>query len=257
MKLHHTSVRRFVTAVLLLLFVVAIAAGDLAQVQAREPAGNLGPGGLAQIGGFIFVDINGDGIQDGGEKTGIANVPVFLTNLEMGEVISVFSSPTGYYMASVLPGTWEVYVPENLPGRRRSTAPITVVVEPGDQINDVNFGYVAPTDVTVASFTVERRFGVNRVQWGTVMEARLDGFRVWRAVDGEFIYTPISGIIPAANSPTGAEYTWLDTNVEEGVAYWYMIQSLPDEQMFGPVYADAQGQGATDTQRLFIPFFIR
>lgn len=161
MNLPHNPVRRFVTLALLLMLALAVTAADIAGVQAR-----LAPAGLGQIGGFIFVDIDGDGMQSGDEKTGIANVPVFLTNLEMGEVISVFSSPTGYYNASVLPGTWEVYVPENLPGRRRSTAPITVVVEPGDLINDVNFGYVAPTDVTVATFTVERRLGVNRVQWG-------------------------------------------------------------------------------------------
>lgn len=263
MRYSNSATRSMINLLLLLAILLAGMAVTFSPVQAREPgedgalASGLAPEGLGQIGDFIFVDIDGDGIQDGNEQTGVGNVPIFLQSLETGEMISVFSSPTGYYAASVLPGTWEVSVPENLPGRRRSTAPITVIVEPGDVVNDVDFGYVAPTDVTLASFAVERVTGANKVQWGTIVEARLDGFKIWRAEDGEYQYLPVSGVIPATNSPTGASYAWLDVNIEEGVDYWYMLQSLPDEQMFGPVFVGAQTQQSSSNERVFLPLFIR
>jgi hypothetical protein len=103
--------------------------------------------------------------------------------------------------------------------------------------------------VQLVSFTAARDGDAVRLRWTTAAEENQEGFRVWRATAAQGPYVPVSGLIPAANSPTGAGYEWVDFGAVPGVSYWYKLESLPDGQFFGPVSV-GQEEGL---RRLFIP----
>uniref|UniRef100_UPI00286D1290 beta strand repeat-containing protein n=1 Tax=Salinibacterium sp. TaxID=1915057 RepID=UPI00286D1290 len=132
---------------------VNLAAGvaDLAQ--------DFGYAGTASIGDFVWLDRDGDGVQDGGE-IGIKGASVTLTWLGVDGVAgggddAVFTTTTDdnglYLFDNLLPGAYSVAVVGGLPaavtnsfdrdGNNNSVTPVTVAA--GDSIRDVDFGYDA------------------------------------------------------------------------------------------------------------------
>ena len=113
------------------------------------------------IGDFVWLDLNGDGVQDGGAELGISGVTVdlYLDNDSSGTVTAGDSlvgtettDGTGAYdFTNVVPGDYLVTVtdtagaipPSNLTG---GSDPTVVLLSSGQDFNDADFGY-QPTAV--------------------------------------------------------------------------------------------------------------
>lgn len=89
---------------------------------------------LAEIRGTVFLDADGDGVQSASES-GLARVYVRIVSEETGQVVEVFSDPTGSFgFAEFLPGRYRVeLVQESLPARHEPTTPtvLEVFLSPG------------------------------------------------------------------------------------------------------------------------------
>ena len=108
------------------------------------------------IGDFVWLDLDGDGVQDGGAEAGIAGVTVDLYNDVDGSgtvtggdtlVGTETTDGTGAYdFTDVVPGAYVVTVtdtgavipPSNLTG---GTDPDPVVLSAGEDFNGADFGY--------------------------------------------------------------------------------------------------------------------
>ncbi len=113
----------------------------------------------ATIGDFIWNDLNGDGVQDGGE-TGISGVTVFLDAnangiLDGGETSAVTDGSGAYDFSNLATGTYEVTVDETtvtsgfvLTG---GTNALTVNLAAGEDYNDADFGY-QQQDASIGDF---------------------------------------------------------------------------------------------------------
>ncbi len=118
----------------------------------------------ASIGDFVWNDLNGDGVQDGGE-TGISGVTVFLdlnTNgsYDGGEPSDVTDANGAYDLTNLPTGTYSVQVNASTlpPGVALSTSalPLSVSLAAGEDYNDGDMGYRA---VPVAAFSSDTQFG--------------------------------------------------------------------------------------------------
>ncbi|MCX7852012.1 MAG: hypothetical protein N2383_04435, partial [Caldilineales bacterium] len=215
------------------------------------PNNDFGNVAFGSIGDFIFLDSNGNGVQNPGETVGIANVLVTVTNLDTGQVFTTTSGVSGFYLVDrLIPGNYRVDVPANLPGLVRTTpSPHFVTLALNQDYLLADFGYIAPTSVQLIHFAAVRDGDAVLLRWATAAEVDQEGFRVWRATSAQGPYAPVSGVIAAANNPNGASYEWADLSAAPGVTYWYKLESLPDGQLFGPVSV-GQEEGL---KRLFIP----
>jgi hypothetical protein len=215
------------------------------------PDNDFGNVAFGSIGDFIFLDSNGNGVQNPGETVGIAHVLVTVTNLDTGQVFTTTSGVNGFYLVDgLIPGNYRVDVPASLPGLVRTTpSPHVVTLALNQDYLQADFGYIAPTAVQLAQFSAVRDGDAVRLRWVTAAETNQEGFRVWRATSAAGPYAPVSGVIPASNQPNGAVYEWADLSAVPGVSYWYRLESLPDGQWFGPVSVGAED----GLRRLFIP----
>lgn len=84
------------------------------------------------------------------------------------------------------------------------------------------------TPVTLVAFTARTVRGDIKVIWETAAEIDTAGFHVWRRVATDEEFEKITGkMIPGQGNPfSGAAYSWLDTNVEPGVNYWYKLEDI-------------------------------
>ncbi|MCO6450571.1 MAG: DUF11 domain-containing protein [Caldilineales bacterium] len=211
------------------------------------------------IGDFIYLDSNGNGVQDPSETTGIGSgVPVTLTDAVNNVISTTIAGPTGYYtFTNILPGTFKVIVPSTISGvTLTSVNPINVTLISGQTYLDADFGYIAPTAVGIVSFTAMAEAAGVRLYWQTSLEQDLDGFVVLRSTAIDGAYKAISDLIPAMNDPSGASYEWLDTSVDFESLYWYRLQAQPDGEIFGPI-PGREDPGSGGSNRLFVPFIVR
>jgi uncharacterized surface anchored protein len=97
------------------------------------------------IGDFVWLDTDGDGIQDAGEA-GIPGVSVTIT-LPNGTTTVVVTDANGNYTYTGVPGTYTVTVPTTgANGETLSTAATqTFVLTSGETNLNFDFGYVPPT----------------------------------------------------------------------------------------------------------------
>jgi hypothetical protein len=108
------------------------------------------------------------------------------------------------------------------------------------------YGAEGPTAVTLASFEAAPVGGNILVEWETAMEIDTVGFNLYRSEWPGGPYTRLNAsLIPgqALGAPFGAEYAWLDENVQPGTAYYYKLEDVEvggKRTMHGPVSASAQ-----------------
>ena len=113
----------------------------------------------ATIGDFVWNDLNGDGVQDGGEP-GLAGVTVFLdlnSNgvLDAGEPFDTTNAAGAYDITNLATGTYSVRVDTSTvpAGFVLITAnnPLSVSLAAGEDFNDADFGY-QQQDATIGDF---------------------------------------------------------------------------------------------------------
>ena len=96
---------------------------------------------LGSIGDYVWMDANGDGIQDAGE-TGIPNVTITLTYPD-GSTVTTSTDGEGFYLFNNLPeGTYNVTVGEGPAGTELTTTDnYDVTLAAGEDYMDADFGF--------------------------------------------------------------------------------------------------------------------
>lgn len=95
--------------------------------------------------------------------------------------------------------------------------------------------------VTLVSFTTTPKDGQVQLDWQTASEIDFAGFFVRRSTDESGAYSRISPFIPTeGDSIVGANYSYLDSEVVNGITYYYQLEAVNNDQssdLFGPVSA--------------------
>ncbi|NOZ73381.1 MAG: S8 family serine peptidase [Chloroflexi bacterium] len=209
--------------------------------------------------GVIYIDSNGNGVHDTNETIGIANVLVTLTNLDTFDSVTVLSDSAGAYtFDSLVPGTYTLKTPSLIPGFT-PTGPTTQEVTVGidEVVSDASVGYINPTNISLASFTVQQSSQGIKLNWTTARETNQTGFIVWRSLGADGTYKPVSPLIQAENNEMGASYQWIDISVEGDGSYWYKLESVPDGEFFGPIFSGYSLPQPETTSTIFAPFIMR
>lgn len=99
---------------------------------------------LGTIGDFVWLDTDGDGIQDAGE-VGIAGVTIYVIDPSTGDTIATaITDATGHYLVNVEPGTYTVVVVP-IDGYDNTTPTTwTATVTPDGYDLDNDFGFILP-----------------------------------------------------------------------------------------------------------------
>ncbi|MBN2389862.1 MAG: DUF4082 domain-containing protein [Anaerolineae bacterium] len=97
-------------------------------------------------------------------------------------------------------------------------------------VDDVTITYNnVPTAVTLAWFTATAEENRVYLEWETAIELDNLGFNLYRSETVEGPYTKLNTVlIPTQNpgSVFGAIYTWLDTDVQPGITYYYKLEDI-------------------------------
>ena len=187
---------------------------------------DFGDANFAQLGDFAYVDTNGNGQQDSGENTGLANVPITVTGHTVTGVDVVITTTTdangNYLVEHLVPGTYTVTVGSTAGYQLTSPNPQTTTLEPGESDLDVDFGFISPTAVQLSSLTAESAAGPRVVlKWSTVSEEGNDGFVILRSLKAKGPWSEIGRVPGVAVGGGGADYQFVDEKVKAGKTYWY------------------------------------
>lgn len=95
--------------------------------------------------------------------------------------------------------------------------------------------------VTLARFSASAGEDRIFIDWETATEFDTAGFYVQRSLEESGSYQDVSPFFPAVGfGATGAEYQFVDTDVQVGTTYYYKLRVINNdqtEQLFGPVHA--------------------
>ena len=130
----------------------------------------------ASIGDFVFSDLNGDGIQDGGEP-GLGGVVVNLLDAGGAQIASTVTGPAGDYAFIVAPGTYEVEFVA--PGGSAFSSPNQGGDDSVDSDADAITGRTGPIVISGSTPDIS-------VDAGLVAPATLGDF-VWQDINGDGI----------------------------------------------------------------------
>ncbi len=192
----------------------------------------------ASLGSIVWFDTDRDGVRDAGE-VGVQSVRVTLYDAAGNPVATALTDSTGYFQfVNLAPGTYSVGFSNLPPGHTFTqmnqgddasdsdvnpatgfTAQITLV--PGQNNPTLFAGIVeiAPTAITLASFTATRDGDSVVVRWSTTSEVNTWGFDLYRSADGQRAsavkVTP--ELIPGkGRGLNGASYSWTDKDAKGG-----------------------------------------
>ena len=207
-----------------------------------------------RVGGFIWVDVNGDGVEDPGETTGLDNVPMQITGTDIiGTAVNLTRNTSqGQYLESdLLPGTYTVTALPAFGGYALTTTPAfktTTLTTSRTEDLTLNFGYAYPTGVMVQAFRAASRQGQVKLNWG-ILGGEAEGFRVWRADNpqgaGQELLTPAP-----VTSADGVSFEYADATATAGQTYWYWLEHASGSQWTGPVGVTAKSGAEI---KIFIP----
>jgi len=115
---------------------------------------------------------------------------------------------------------------------------IWVYPEPTTGLSPLEF----PTVVELSSFTARGESNCVKVEWVTKTELDNEGFNLWRSGerDGEYIRINPYFIPAKGEAGFGAEYSYTDYDVQNGVIYYYKLEDIDiygHSTFHGPVSA--------------------
>ncbi len=208
------------------------------------------------ISGQIWVDLNLDGQRQPSETTGISGAPVRVRNLSTQGVVETLTGAQGQYSVGSLPGgAYEVSVGD-LMGYIGTTPTTVNVTLSYAQAATADFGFIAPTAVTVQGLTVTPANNALRLSWQVRESGAGTEWNVLRAT-GATRQPKSVNAAPVLGTITGTdvvEYTFDDTSVTAGQVYWYWLRNAFTGELYGPVQATARAGGAIAA---FLPFVTR
>jgi len=191
----------------------------------------------AAVGGMVWLDVSQDGAQQPEETQGIPNALVQVFDPYRAKLAQAGTDSGGRYLIrGIEPGRYVVAV-EGLPGYFPSTTEErTIVVTAGEYAEGVDFGLVRLPAVTLQTLVACWEAGRPVLRWCTLFEEEGVGFHVWRGVDpaGPFKRVTVTAV-PSTAAGDGGCHWWVDEVAEQGVDYWYQVETIPDGQMYGPV----------------------
>ena len=134
----------------------------------------------ASIGDYVWIDLNGDGVQDL-DEVGLAGVEVCATPVpgETPTPVCATTDATGYYrIYGVTPGDYTVaYTPTTIPAGYLPTTPVTLAVTlaASQQYSDADFGLIPPGIGSIGDYIWldKNSDGIQDVE-----EAPLEGIKV-------------------------------------------------------------------------------
>ncbi|MGV8858300.1 SdrD B-like domain-containing protein [Rhodoglobus sp.] len=220
---------------------------------------DFGYAGTAAIGDYVWIDRNGDGIQEGTEP-GIYGADVELTWFGEDGVLGggddgVFTTTTdgngAYSFPNLLPGNFSVAVTGGLPagatnsfdrdGDKDSQAPVSLTI--GQTVTDVDFGY----DVTSV---IGDRVWWDRNQDG-VQDSNEPGLS---GVGIRITYLGTDGVLGGTGAAGDIEFTtttdsngnWTVTDIPDGNYIVEVVSGVPAG--FGPTFDNDSGTTAPDEE---------
>ena len=220
-----------------------------------------------RIGDFVWVDSNGNGVQDPGETTPVANVPLQLTGITItGTTVNrtTTSSSMGTYLFDdLIPGTYTVTVPTTFSGYVLTTSNARTTTLSIGAMEDLtlDFGYIFPTAVSLTSFIIQAEVTGVRMEWSVRLDGETPMFTVWRALPGgrwkQLTPLPLTALWITGNT---AYYGYEDASITPGQTYLYQLESSSGER-FGPwevTVPEVDDGGSTIlSPSAFLPFVSR
>ena len=132
------------------------------------------------------------------------------------EGIDLESPPEGEYELTV----YAYRIDEPVPGTSEQPFAVVLWGEGADWREN--------TAIELVSFAAEEDSGAVRLFWETAAESDCAGFHLLRARAAGGEYQRItSSLLPAEGDETGgAQYEWIDEDVEAGGTYWYKLEDI-------------------------------
>jgi len=113
---------------------------------------------------------------------------------------------------------------------------------------------VAPTAVTLLSFSAAHEGGRVVVRWTTALETQSYGFHLYRSrTDRRADALRVTSTLIPARGPQGAAYSFVDSSAAPGQAYRYWLQEVElsgQTNEYGPAALARSGASGT---RLLLP----
>jgi hypothetical protein len=132
------------------------------------------------------------------------------------------------------------------------------VGQAGDNNHTYDFGFsLAPTAITLESFTAQHSANGVLVRWVTSSEIDTFGFMIYRGElpDGSDAVAITDALIPAVGRGTGAAYDYADTQALPGATYYYWLEETETtgaRRRYGPANT-APSPGGAGVYQVFIP----
>ena len=247
-----------------------------------------------EIGNYVWLDRDRDGVQDAGE-TPFGNVVVRLYtpgpdgNFGTADDVPVATTTTDsagrYYFTNLLPLTrYQVRIDtaqapligylltvadadstpngdsrdnDGLPQGLDAVITLTTGVA-GDNNHTYDFGFVeAPTNAELEYFRIDSASGgtVN-LAWETVSETDHFGFELVRASTASISSGEVIYSVHESN-PDGAAYAYVDTPTGDGPWHYWLVEVGTDGSRTVAGYATTALTGQANPTRLFLPSLLR
>ena len=207
---------------------------------------------IGRVGDFIWLDADGDGQQDSGEK-GLANVPLELLDPLTGTILATVTTDAqgGYHFDGLRLGDYAVRIsPQAMDAVYKdyaaTTEPIRVTAltpgTPRDDTLDIGLKPNNPTTVVLAYLLIERQSDGNLIRWGTLAEKDTKLFRVERTATRNRTSAVVVGTVDSQGSK-GGDYRLADPGAPTfGPVYYWLIEleNSGRENRYGPASSSAQ-----------------
>ncbi len=208
--------------------------------------------GVSDLGGLVWADINGDGLPNESPLVGLQSFVIAVLDQGGSTVATAISDAAGQWRINGLPGGSYQVVIQPLPGFVGTNSPTRSVTAIGGQnVLDIDFGFVAPTAANLTAFTAAVQNGQVRIAWTALQEWGIQGYHLYRSATATGAHTRINpALIPAQGH--GTSYVAFDPEGSAGAFYWVEAVGSQGSTIHGPALA----QPSTG-YRIFLPIAQR